>query len=112
MNKPINPDFLETWTKKAASWAGLENPGEMTVHVLRHSFGTQLAESGASAYEIRDLMGHSSIMVSENYVKLASTKTREAYKKAFGSGYKVHALKLKSNFGVGSVLRRFRTFNQ
>ncbi|HUO58106.1 MAG TPA: tyrosine-type recombinase/integrase, partial [bacterium] len=55
--KPIHPDYLETWVKKAAHWAHLGNPEELTVHVLRHSFGTQLAESGASVYEIRDLMG-------------------------------------------------------
>jgi integrase/recombinase XerD len=110
--KPIHPDYVETWVKKAAQWAQFENPNELTVHVLRHSFGTQLAESGASVYEIRDLMGHSSIMVSENYVKLVSTKTRQAHGKAFGSGYKVHALKLGSLFGIESVLKRFRTMSQ
>lgn len=109
--KPIHPDYLETWVKKAAHWAKLDNPEELTVHVLRHSFGTQLAESGASVYEIRDLMGHSSIMVSENYVKLASTKARQAHQKAFEDGYKVHALKLGGFFGIESVLKRFRTMD-
>jgi len=112
MNKPIHPHFLETWVKKAAQWAGLENPEELTVHVLRHTFGTQLAESGASVYEIRDLMGHSSIMVSENYVKLASTSTRRAHQKAFGAGFKVHAVNLGEKGGVESVLRRFRTLRR
>jgi site-specific recombinase XerD len=108
-NKPIHPHFLEMWVKKAAQWAKLEKPEELTVHVLRHTFGTQLAESGASVYEIRDLMGHSSIVVSENYVKLASTKARETHQKAFGNGYKVQALNLSSLGGVEAVLRRFRT---
>lgn len=107
-SKPIHPHFLEVWVKKAAQWAKLENPDELTVHVLRHSFGTQLAESGASVYEIRDLMGHSSIMVSENYVKLASTKARSAHRKAFGDRMKVHALNLGVFFGIESVLKRFR----
>jgi site-specific recombinase XerD len=111
-NKPIHPHFLELWVKKAAQWAGLENPGELTVHVLRHSFGTQLAESGASVYEIRDLMGHSSIMVSENYVKLASTKGRQAHRKAFSDGYKVSALNLTRPSGVKSVLNRFRSLSR
>ncbi len=111
-SKPIHVDYLETWVKKAAQWANLENPTELTVHVLRHSFGTQLAESGASVYEIRDLMGHSSIMVSENYVKLASTKARSAHRKAFEDGTKVHALNLGSLFGIESVLKRFRAINR
>ena len=110
--KPLHPDYLETWVKKAAQWAKLDHPDELTVHVLRHSFGTQLAESGASVYEIRDLMGHSSIMVSENYVKLASTKGRQAHRKAFEDSYKVHALNLESLFGIESVLNRFRTMGR
>ena len=107
--KSIHPHFLETWVKKAAHWAGLENPEELTVHVLRHTFGTQLAESGASVYEIRDLMGHSSIMVSESYVKLASTKAKQAHGRAFGGGYKVHALNLSGSPGPQEVLKRYRT---
>jgi len=108
LKKPINPHFLELMVKKAAQWAKLEDPDELSIHVLRHSFGTQLAESGASVYEIRDLMGHSSIMVSENYVKLASTKGRQAHQKAFGSSQQVHALNLGAFFGVESVLKRHR----
>ena len=107
--KPIHPDYLEAWVKKAAHWAKLDNPDELTVHVLRHSFGTQLAESGASVYEIRDLMGHSSIIVSENYVKLASTGARKAHGKAFGGGLKVHALNLALSGGPREVLKRHRT---
>ena len=109
-NKPIHPDYLETWVKKAAHWANFENPDDLTVHVLRHSFGTQLAEAGASVYEIRDLMGHSSIMVSENYVKLASTKSQQAHRKAFGVGMKSHALNLKGKKTAHEiVLSRFRS---
>jgi integrase/recombinase XerC len=107
-SKPIHPDYLETWVKKAAQWAHLEHPEEMTVHVLRHSFGTQLAESGASVYEIRDLMGHSSITVSENYVKLASTQARQAHQRAFEKNLVLHPLRMGAFLGVASVLNRFR----
>ncbi len=108
--KPINPHFLEQWVKKAAHWANLENADELTVHVLRHTFGTCLAESGASVYEIRDLMGHSSISVSENYVRLSSQGARDAHKKAFGAGYRGYALEL-ANGVHGYVLRSFRKTN-
>jgi site-specific recombinase XerD len=112
LHKSIHPHFLETWVKKAAQWAGFEEPEDLTVHVLRHSFGTQLAESGASVYEIRDLMGHSSIVVSENYVKLASTKARDAHQKAFGRGSHALALDLGALYGVQSVLKRHRELNK
>jgi site-specific recombinase XerD len=98
---PSHIRYLENWVKTAAQWAQLVHAEEMTVHVLRHSFGTQLAESGASAYEIRDLMGHSSIAVSENYVKLASGRARQAHEKAFGN-----ALRLPTELGL--LLKRFR----
>lgn len=109
ITKAINPNYLELAVKQAAQWANFENPDELTVHVLRHSFGTQLAESGASVYEIRDLMGHSSIMVSENYVKLASTKARQAHGRAFGANQAVNALNLGALFGIEAVLKRHRS---
>lgn len=105
--KPIHPHFLEVWVKIAANWANLDGADELSVHVLRHTFGTCLAESGASVYEIRDLMGHSSISVSESYVKMASQGARDAHKKAFGQGYKGYALDLTGG-GHGHILRAFR----
>ncbi|HVZ80892.1 MAG TPA: tyrosine-type recombinase/integrase [bacterium] len=107
-NKAIHPDYLEGWVKKAALWAGLPQAQDLTVHVLRHSFGTQLAESGASVYEIRDLMGHSSITVSENYVKLASQSAQAAHRKAFGQKLATHPMRIEGLFGIRSVLEKFR----
>jgi site-specific recombinase XerD len=105
--KPIHPHFLEVWVKVAAVWAAFEDAEELSVHVLRHTFGTCLAEAGASVYEIRDLMGHSSISVSESYVKMASQGARDAHKKAFGDGYRGYALNLASG-PQGHILRAFR----
>ena len=53
-------------------------------------------------------MGHSSIMVSESYVKLASTKARQAHGRAFGAGHKIHALNLDGSWGPREVLKRYR----
>ncbi len=47
-------------------------------------------------------------MVSESYVKLASTKARQAHGKAFGGPQKVQALNLSRSEGPKEVLRRFR----
>jgi site-specific recombinase XerD len=108
ITRPIHIRYLETWVRIAASWANLTNLEDITVHVLRHTFGTQLAESGASVYEIRDLMGHSSIVVSENYVQLASTGTREAHRRAFPTNWKKQALLLADSTGPAAILKLFR----
>ena len=41
---------------------------EFVPHSLRHTFGTPLGESGADAFTIMKLMGHSTITVSQRYV--------------------------------------------
>jgi site-specific recombinase XerD len=112
LKKPIHIRYLEDWVRIAANWAGFKNPEDLTVHVLRHTFGTQLAESGASVYEIRDLMGHASIMVSENYVQLASTSNRDAHKRAFGTNWKKQALLISDADGPSTVLKRLRAISK
>src|SRR5258708_2513844 len=54
-----------------------------TPHKLRHTFGTILAENGASSYEIRDLMGHASIVTSECYVTLSKSRAYVTHLQAF-----------------------------
>ena len=41
---------------------------ELTLHELRHTFGTVLREKGVDLFTIQKLMGHSSIKVTEIYV--------------------------------------------
>ncbi len=52
---------------------------EFVLHSLRHTFGTRLGESGADAFTIMRLMGHSSVTVSQKYVH----KTPESLERAF-----------------------------
>jgi integrase/recombinase XerD len=47
-------------------------------HSLRHTFGTRLGEAGCDAYEIRKLMGHSSITTTQVYVHPRVMRLREA----------------------------------
>ena len=82
LTRHVKPQSLNTRLQVAAEWAGLRAP--LTCHVLRHTFGTQLAETGATPYEIRDLMGHGTILMGEAYVKIASDAPRKAHFRAFG----------------------------
>ena len=46
----------------------LRLPKDFVVHSLRHTFGTRMGEAGADAFDIKRLMGHSSVTVSQRYV--------------------------------------------
>jgi integrase len=60
----------ETWLDQqhAQVRALLKFPEDFVLHSLRHTFGTRLAESGADAFTIMKLMGHSTVAVSQRYV--------------------------------------------
>lgn len=47
-------------------------------HSLRHSFGSWLAMQGTSLYEIKELMGHSDIRMTERYSHLLPSIKRDA----------------------------------
>ena len=61
----LNSDQLYGAFVKARTAAGLSN--KKVWHSLRHSFGTWLAEK-ASVQQIKDLMGHKSILTSQIYI--------------------------------------------
>ncbi len=52
---------------RACAQAGL---APRTVHALRRTFLTRLAESGANPFAIRDLARHRSIVTTEGYLRL------------------------------------------
>lgn len=75
------------WEKSGHGRNGLDRPtlGSMTimfkrlvkkaglkgsVHILRHSFGSNLASAGVPIYTISKMMGHSSVKTTEVYAKL------------------------------------------
>ena len=62
--------FYHTWLDQqhAAVRATLKLPADFVLHSLRHTFGTRLGESGADAFTIMKLMGHSTITVSQKHV--------------------------------------------
>ncbi len=59
----VNREF-----RKAADKAGFPN---VTPHTMRHAVGTALAEAGVPTRDIRDVLGHSSIKITERYMNRA-----------------------------------------
>jgi integrase len=56
-------DTLGDWFTEDAEAAGVRG----SLHWLRHTFCTYLAQAGVSLHDIKDLAGHSSIAVTEMY---------------------------------------------
>jgi len=67
----------------------LKSPQDFVIHSLRHTMLTRLGESGADAFTIMRIAGHSSVTVSQRYVH----PTPEGMERAFGRMEKLNAVK-------------------
>jgi integrase len=68
--RPDNRPLAQTWLNEQhrAARKLLKLSAEFVPHSLRHTFATRLGESGADAFTIMRLMGHSSVTMSQRYV--------------------------------------------
>ena len=82
---------LSTWLlarglDQAAAVAGLHGPDgsplHVTIHQLRHSFGTSLVNAGIGLPALMALMGHATPEMTLRYAKLSSPTVRSAYETA------------------------------
>jgi integrase len=60
------------------------SPAHLTLHQLRHTFGTSLINAGMSLPALMALMGHVSPEMTLRYARLASPTVRTAYEAAMG----------------------------
>ena len=75
--EPITPKSIYNACKEAAARAGLTK--RIGAHTMRHSFATQLLESGADLRTIQYLLGHSSLKHTEVYTHLSSDDVRRMH---------------------------------
>lgn len=73
--KVVDKPDLSRELRRACRKAGLEPIGW---HVLRHTFGTWLAEAGVPLRQVQELMGHSTIKMTERYAHVAPSSLMEA----------------------------------
>lgn len=68
--------------KPALERAGIE---DFRWHDLRHTFGSRLVMRGATPKEIKELMGHASVTMSDKYMHLSPTHLRDAARRYYDS---------------------------
>lgn len=71
-SKYLCTKYLQSWVARA----GITK--HITWHCARHSFGTNMILGGASLKTTQELMGHSSVEITERYVRIANEEKRKA----------------------------------
>ena len=69
LNKPINQYVIRTHFRKYRRKAKINE--KVTVHTLRHCYATNLIENGATLIQVKELMGHSNIRSTMEYIHIA-----------------------------------------
>lgn len=73
------PDTFERAVADLGLNDGIEDARDKVVfHTLRHTFASWLISEGAAIKAVQELMGHSTIKMTERYAKLAPDKRKEA----------------------------------
>lgn len=78
IKKPI--DKISRGVARARTLAGISK--RIYPHLLRHSIGTHLLDSGVDIREIQDFLGHSHISTTEFYTQVSLEMKRRALEKA------------------------------
>lgn len=60
-------------------------PEKFSCHCMRHSLAMHLLQSGVNLVYIRDILGHTSVRVTEIYARTDSRQKREAIEKAYSN---------------------------
>ena len=73
--RPLNATVIQRAFTQAKRQAGISKP--VSFHSLRHSFATQLLESGVNVRTIQALLGHRSLGTTERYTHVAGDYLRQ-----------------------------------
>ncbi|HEY4457251.1 MAG TPA: tyrosine-type recombinase/integrase [Pseudonocardiaceae bacterium] len=78
--EPLGRGALEYLVRSCYRSAGIHDrvPSGASLHALRHTFATRLAEDGANATEIMTLLGHATLTTSQNYIEATGRERRAA----------------------------------
>jgi integrase/recombinase XerD len=78
-DQPLTTRAVQYLVQRLADQAGIRRPDptqRISPHKLRHSFASRLVEKGVDIVSVRDLMGHSSVAVTQVYLHCDSNRLR------------------------------------
>lgn len=75
--------ILAKYAKRARMKAPALIPEKVSCHCIRHSLAMHMLQSGVNLVYIRDILGHTSVQVTEIYARTDSRQKREAIEKAY-----------------------------
>lgn len=75
----LTPRSIQRLIKRYALMAGL--PVDVTPHVLRHSFATDLLSAGADLRSVQELLGHSDVSTTQIYTHVTNKQLRDIHKR-------------------------------
>lgn len=79
---PITPRSVQRMIKKYAAMAGITK--DITPHTMRHTFATDLLQSGADIRSVQTLLGHSSITTTQIYTHVTDQHLQEVHQAFHG----------------------------
>jgi site-specific recombinase XerD len=82
----LTPRAIQKIVKKYSLMAGL--PIDITPHVLRHTFATDLLNQGVDIRVVQEFLGHKNITTTQVYTHVTNPRLREIHRK-FHSGRKL-----------------------
>lgn len=82
-SRPIKPGSVSDLIADAIRRAGIRDP-KLTPHSLRHSFGTDLVESGVDIRVVKELMMHESLSTTQIYTRVSESKKQEGIRALAG----------------------------
>lgn len=78
----LTPRSVERIVKRCAIRAGITR--KVTPHIIRHSFATDLLESGADLRSVQALLGHANIATTQVYTHVTDKYLREVHRAFHG----------------------------
>jgi site-specific recombinase XerD len=76
IDKPMSPDMGQVIYYRAVRKSGVRRKGG--IHLLRHSFASQLIESGVELTLVQRLLGHTSLLTTARYLHVTAARLDSA----------------------------------